>query len=79
MLDSNGDPLLLSKAFQDSQAAGQVNKRVQSGLGVDLRVNPSGYGIWLDGAPVAISPELEATERLDSKINRVREILGISE
>lgn len=78
MLDSNGDPLLLSKAFQDSRAAGQINKRIQSGLGVDLRVNSSGYGIWLDGVPVASSPELEATERLDSKIKRVREILGIS-
>lgn len=79
MLDSNGDPLLLSKAFHDSRTAGKVNKRIQSGLGVDLRVHTSGYGIWLDGAPVASSPELQATERLESKINRVREILGISE
>lgn len=61
LLDADGSQLLLSSAFTDGKAAGQVSKRLQADEG-ELRENGVQLELWLDGACVAVSPEFAAGE-----------------
>lgn len=77
LLDADGEQLLLSVAFADGKAAGQVSKRLHSGEPLDIRELDGGYGVWLDDACVATSPACadgcarsEALQRLQEALAR---------
>lgn len=67
--------MLLSVAFADGKAAGQVNKRLQSGEALDVREQGAGFAVWLDGASVAESPAFADAAAREAAIARLREAL----
>lgn len=75
LLDAAGEQLLLSVAFADGKAAGQVNKRLQSGEALDVREQGAGFAVWLDGACVAESPVFADAPAREAAIARLREAL----
>ena len=75
LLDAAGEQLLLSVAFADGKAAGQVNKRLQSGEALDVREQGAGFAVWLDGASVAESPAFADAAAREAAIARLREAL----
>ncbi|PAV47707.1 tryptophan--tRNA ligase [Pseudomonas sp. HAR-UPW-AIA-41] len=75
LLDAAGEQLLLSVAFADGKAAGQVNKRLQSGEALDVREQGAGFAVWLDGACVAESPAFADAAAREAAIARLREAL----
>ena len=75
LLDAAGEQLLLSVAFADGKAAGQVNKRLQSGEALDVREQGAGFAVWLDGACVAESPAFADVASREAAIARLREAL----
>ncbi|MNO62685.1 Tryptophan--tRNA ligase [compost metagenome] len=79
LLDAAGEQLLLSKAFADGKAAGQVSKRLQSGEALDLRSEGDAFSLCLDGEVVASSPAFADAAARDAAIERVREALAPQE
>ena len=75
LLDAAGEQLLLSVAFADGKAAGQVNKRLQSGEALDVREQGAGFAVWLDDACVAESPAFADAAAREAAIARLREAL----
>ncbi|MBF7730325.1 tryptophan--tRNA ligase [Pseudomonas sp. N040] len=75
LLDAEGEQLLLSVAFADGKAAGQVSKRLQSGSALDIRQQGCGFSLWLDEACVATSPEFADAPGCAAAIDRLREAL----
>jgi tryptophanyl-tRNA synthetase len=79
LLDADGEQLLLSRAFADGKAAGQVSKRLQSGDELDLRVEGEAFGIWLDDEQVASSPAFADGAARDAAIQRLYAALAPQE
>lgn len=79
LLDADGEQLLLSKSFADGKSAGLVNKRLQSGEPLDVRVEGQVFAVWLDGESVASSPEFADGQVLEAAIARLREALAPQE
>ena len=76
LLDAAGEQLLLSSAFADGKAAGQVTKRLQAGEALDIRVDGNAFAVWLDGAAVAQSPAFADLQACEQAIERLREALA---
>jgi len=76
LLDAAGEQLLLSSAFADGKAAGQVTKRLQAGEALDIRVDGNAFAVWLDGAAVAQSPAFADVQACEQAIERLREALA---
>ncbi|MBU1285239.1 MAG: tryptophan--tRNA ligase [Gammaproteobacteria bacterium] len=76
LLDADGEQLLLSKAFADGKAAGQVSKRLQSDE-LDVRPEGAGFSLWLDDEEVASSPAFADDTQRDQAIARLYEALTV--
>ena len=76
LLDAAGEELLLSESFADGKAAGQVSKRLQSGVELDVRQQNGGFALWLDEAVVANSPVFADPMACQQAIERLREALA---
>ncbi|WP_225771887.1 tryptophan--tRNA ligase [Pseudomonas sp. Marseille-Q5115] len=74
LLSADGEQLLLSRPFADGKQAGAASKRLQEG-NPDLRADGSGFGLWLDDACVADSPEFADQATRDLAIDAVRQAL----
>ena len=74
LLSADGEQLLLSRPFADGKQAGAASKRLQEG-NPDLRAEGSGFGLWLDDACVADSPEFADEATRDLAIDAVRQAL----
>lgn len=74
LLSADGEQLLLSRPFADGKQAGAASKRLQEG-NPDLRAEGSGFGLWLDDACVADSPEFADQATRDLAIDAVRQAL----
>ncbi len=79
LLDADGEQLLLSKSFADGKSAGMVNKRLQSGEALDVRVEGLAFSVWIDGENVASSPEFADAQAVEAAIARLREALAPQE
>ena len=79
LLDADGEQLLLSKSFADGKSAGMINKRLQSGEPLDVRVEGQVFAVWIDGESVASSPEFADGQALEDAIARLREALAPQE
>ncbi|BAU72666.1 tryptophan--tRNA ligase [Metapseudomonas furukawaii] len=79
LLDAGGEQLLLSRAFADGKAAGQVSKRLQSDAELDLRVQGNAFGVWLDDEEVAVSPTFGDAAARDAGIARLYQALAPQE
>lgn len=75
LLDAAGEQLLLSKAFADGKAAGQVSKALQSGAALDVREQGEAFGLWLDGELIGESPAFADAGAREAGIARLREVL----
>ncbi|MFT5781237.1 MAG: tryptophanyl-tRNA synthetase [Pseudomonas sp.] len=75
LLDVSGEQLLLSKCFADGKAAGQVSKRLQMGVPLDLRVQDAGFALWLGAECVAHSPNFADSVSLDAAMAALRDAL----
>ena len=78
LLDAAGEQLLLSIAFADGKAAGQVIKRLQSEA-LDLHAELNAFSVRLDGETVAYSPEFSTDAERDAAMQRLREALAPQE
>ena len=74
-----GEQLLLSKSFADGKSAGMINKRLQSGEPLDVRVEGQVFAVWIDSERVASSPEFADGQALEDAIARLREALAPQE
>jgi len=72
LLSADGEQLLLSRNFADGKAAGAVPKQLQSGQELDLRTEGNAFGIWLDGACVADSPDFADASARDAAVDALR-------
>jgi len=72
LLSADGEQLLLSRNFADGKAAGAVTKQLQSGQELDLRTEGNAFGIWLDGACVADSPDFADASARDAAVDALR-------
>lgn len=76
LLDASGEQLLLSIAFNDGKAAGQVSKCLQSGEGYELRCLEGVLEVSLDGLVVAHSPRFADPAAAEEAAQRVRQALA---
>ena len=76
LLDADGEQLLLSEPFPDGKTAGQISKRLQSGIELDVRQANGGFTLWLEDACVASSPVFADEPHCQQAIQRLRESLA---
>ena len=77
VLNSQGDDLLLSKAFEDGRAAGMASKHVQTAQDdLDIRQVDQQLSIWLDGECIAQSSQYSSDELCTEALIELRAALA---
>jgi tryptophanyl-tRNA synthetase len=76
LLAADGTQLLLSKAFADPKAAGQMTQRLQVETTLELRPIEQRFGVWLEGELIAESPDFASADEQHKAMSSLRDALA---